>query len=431
MFRLFISAILLLCCFTLSFGQEEEPVILIAATNKVMYISPEGNKPTQILQGALIQPEGMVMIRGNGTATFQFGRHIVQHTGKEAIKLSSLFEKGAGKTSLGFNNRFAEYVEEAFVMAYYSSGDPNAPWSQLATQKGMGDGWTVKGGTRDTLSGATRGTGDGWGVQGGTKDGAKSGDGWGVQGGTKDGAKSGDGWGVTGGTRDTLSGATRGTGDGWTVKGGTRDTLSGATRGTGDGWGVLGGTKNGAKSGDGWGGKGNQIDALQPFGYLSNGAFLFTWSRPAGGAVYIVEIMDRDGKIVQKGSTIDTSLVLNLSPTAFEIGETYTWIVRTNGTNAIRSNALYFEVKPVAERERIVSRVQNTPTYDGSGEVNQQLMLAVGFEDAQWNGDALAHYANAQVVAGKKSVTPKLMHSAFWNRKGVPAKAVSVFNSKK
>jgi hypothetical protein len=420
MFRLFISAFLLLCCFTLSFGQEEEPVILIAATSKVMYTSPEGNKPSQILQGALIQPDGMVRIKGNGTATFQFGRHIVQHTGKEAVKLSSLFEKGAGKTSLGFNNRFAEYVEEAFVMAYYSSGDPNAPWSQLATQKGMGDGWTVKGGTRDTLSGATRGTGDGWTVKGGTRD-------------TLSGATrgTGDGWTVKGGTRDTLSGATRGTGDGWTVKGGTRDTLSGATRGTGDGWGVQGGTKNGAKTGDGWGGTGNQIDALQPFGYLSSGAFLFAWSRPAGAAVYIVEIMDRDGKIVQKGSTSDTSLVLNLSSTAFEIGETYTWIVRTNGTNAIRSNELYFEVKSVEERERIVNRVQNTPTFEGSGEATRPLMLAVGFEDAQWNGDALAHYANAQVVAGKKSVTPKLMHSAFWNRKGVPAKAVSVFNSKK
>ncbi len=351
MIRNLLSILFMLVILTNSWSQQDEdPVILIGATGKVSYTAKPGLNSMAIVPGALVKVDGILSVKGKSTATLQYKRKI-KHVGpNQTIALSELFGMSS-TSSLSFDTKFAGYVEDAFVMAYYTPETGAEPWGQLKKKKGMGDGWGVVGGSRDTT----------------------------------------------------------------------------ARRGTGDGWGVVGG-KAQKSTGDGWGGTGSVIYALQPFGHLAQGNVVFAWSRPAGKPIYIIEITDSNGKLIQKGSTSDTSLVMNLSSTAFEEGETYTWQVRTQGTANARSNELTFQMNSIADRDNILSKTEKTAAFENAPQEVRHLMHAVAMEEKEWYADAIEYYAKAQRMKGSKSATPRLMHSAFWNRRGIPARAVSVYN---
>ncbi|MCO6485938.1 MAG: hypothetical protein J5I41_09225 [Saprospiraceae bacterium] len=260
-------------------AQEAEPVILLSATGKVIYQPPGEGKVIPVYAGALLLPDGKVAVKGKGTATLQFKKSLKKINNRSLQVIADLM--GDGYRSLGFPGTFAEQVEEAFVMAYFSPEDSPLPWSTMRRQKGMGDGWGIKGDTRDTSATVQPGTpGDGWTIKGDTRDTSARvqpgtpGDGWTIKGDTRDTSARvqpgtpGDGWTIKGDTRDTSARVQTGNpGDGWGIKGDTRDTSATVQPGTpGDGWGIKGDTRDTSATvqpgtpGDGWGIKGGTRD---------------------------------------------------------------------------------------------------------------------------------------------------------------------------
>jgi hypothetical protein len=341
--------------------------------------------------------------------------------------LSTLFQKSTSMRRLGFAGDFTTQVENAYQMAYYQPKESDAPWANMGAQKGMGDGWVIRGGSQDTsVTAQSKGTGDGWVIRGGTQDTS-------VTAGSKG---TGDGWGIRGGTQDTsVTAQSKGTGDGWGIRGGSRDTSS-ATVGTvktGDGWGIRGGSRDTSsatvgtvKTGDGWG-EGSSLEPTYPFGHLTYGPTNFEWSGPDGKDFYVVEIKNEEGRSVAKGTTNKKTLTLSLSPDAMEDGATYTWQVRTVGTNSIQSSPLTFMMLNAEAREAVKSRAVKQDIYNQSDAATRLMMEAVAYESAEWYAEAITAYKTAIQLQGKNSNSAKLLYAAFWQRLGLKDQAISSF----
>lgn len=265
----------------------EDPVILLAATGKVMYKSSENARPVQVMPGALLLVGGYISIRGRGDATLQYKKSLRFYEGTNFTLLADVVGAGRSSKILGFPGDFAERVEDAFVIAYYDQDNASSPLYGIKRQKGMGDGWGIKTDTskavvirtgdgwgikKDTSGSVNVRTGDGWGIKSDTSKAVaiRTGDGWGIKGGAGDTSKAvvirtGDGWGIKSDTSQTV--VIR-TGDGWTIKGDTGDTSKAVVIRTGDGWTVKG--VPGVKSAvvmqpivNGWGIKGGPSDTSQ------------------------------------------------------------------------------------------------------------------------------------------------------------------------
>lgn len=382
--KLFLSLAFTMFLSIMVIAQETEPVILVSATAKVMYSSPNDGKTTRVFPGALLLPEGIIFVRGTGTATLQYKRNLVTIVGKEKRTLSTLFPEGTSMRRLGFAGDFTTQVENAYLMAYFQPEESNLPWANLDNQKGMGDGWVKKGDSKDTVV-ATVGT-----------------------------VRTGDGWVKKGDSKDTVV-ATIGTvrtGDGWGIRGGSKDT-SVATVGT-------------IKTGDGWG-DGSSLTPSYPFGHLTYGPTNFEWSGPESNDFYVVEIKNEEGRSVAKGTTNKKTLTLSLSPDAFEDDATYTWQVRTVGTNSVQSSPLTFLLLSSEAREAVKSKAVNQDIYNQSDIATRFLMEAVAYESAEWYADAITAYKTAIQLQGKNSNSAKLLYAAFWQRLGLKEQAISSF----
>lgn len=229
-----------------------------------------------------------------------------------------------------------------------------------------------------------------------------------------------DGWGDVKTTKGTGDGwgdikSTKGTGDGWgDVK---------TTKGTGDGWGDIKTTKG---SGDGWGGKGNKINAIQPYGKVKAGKFRFHWSKPEGNRKYKVEIKDQDGAVIMETTTQDTFWLVDLIPGRFQEGNRYEWKVTTVGEPVLTSNALIFELNNAAGQGAALQRIEKSPLYQqGSADV-RGLMHAISLEREEWYEDAANKYQELQQAnPGNRMI--RLMSAAFWMRQGLKPMAEKAY----
>lgn len=380
--KLFLSLALALFLITFGFAQDSEPVILVSSTAKVMYSSPNNSKTTRVFPGALLLPEGVIYVKGAGTATLQYKRNLVTIVGKEKRALSSLFPEGTSMRRLGFAGDFTTQVENAYQMAYFQPKESNLPWANIDAQKGMGDGWVIRGSSQDTsVTAESKGTGDGWVIRGGSQDTSA----------TAGSKRTGDGWGIRGGSRDTSNAKV-------------------ATMGTGDGW-----------------GDGSSLTPSYPFGHLTYGPTNFEWSGPDGKDFYVVEVKNDEGRPVAKGTTNKKTLTLSLSPEALEDGATYTWQVRTVGTNSVQSSPLTFMMLSSEAREAVKSRAVKQDIYNQSDIATRLLMEAVAYESAEWYAEAITAYKTAIQLQGKRSNSARLLYAAFWQRLGLKDQAISSF----
>jgi hypothetical protein len=160
----FFLALLLLAGYASAlFAQNDEPVIVLSTTGKVFYTAPATAKAVEVFPGALLRPQGTIQVRKKGQVTLQYRKRIIQSNATTPGELATLFQEAGSSRALGFESRFTQAVEDAFVMAYLAD-DPAEPWSRMGNRKGMGDGWGIKGDSRDTSASAPSvGTGDGWG----------------------------------------------------------------------------------------------------------------------------------------------------------------------------------------------------------------------------------------------------------------------------
>jgi hypothetical protein len=231
--------------------------------------------------------------------------------------------------------------------------------------------------------------------------------------GVKSGKNTGDGWGG-GGIVDPPK-----TGDGWGA--GIVDPPK-----TGDGWGREG-IVDPPKTGDGWGGRGQAITAILPFGKIAPGNTVFFWSRPAGRTTFTVQVTDEAGKVVLSHTTRDTFWAVNLVSPGISQGRRYNWQVTT--PEKLASNTMGFEVAPETERAAALKKAENTDLYKNGTEVLRGLLRAVALEDREWYADAAQTYGTVQ-QNHRGHQTARLMHAAFWVRRTLKEKAVSVYGRK-
>jgi hypothetical protein len=472
MYKLFFLTLCLLL--SIQPVSAQEPVILLSATGQVRYQSPEASRATVVLPGALLQPDGQLLVRNKGVATLQYRKSILQFDGRNLTRIRDLFEQ---ETSAGNNTAlartFSQAVEDAFLLAYLHTNDNNKPWGTLHAQKSMGDGWAIAGSNdtrKDTISTVRSGdgwaiagsndtrkdtistvrSGDGWGIAGSndtrkdTISTVRSGDGWGIAGSndtrkdTISTVRSGDGWGIAGSNdtrKDTIS--TVRSGDGWGIAGSNdtrNDTIS--TVRSGDGWGIAGSndtrkdTISTVRSGDGWGIAAQQIKAIKPYGYLSYGTITFRWEDVNNKQLYIVEILNEDNRVLVKGSTNNTFISLNLNAGNLMEGERYRWRVRTPGSTARQSNELFISLQPTQVRAELESNVEQLDLYREATPDAKALILATAYEQAQWYDEAIAAYERAIQLQGKKGQSARLMYAAFWERWGDTSAAIQAFRMK-
>jgi hypothetical protein len=406
MYKLFFLTLCLLL--SIQPVSAQEPVILLSATGQVRYQSPEASRATVVLPGALLQPDGQLLVRNKGVATLQYRKSILQFDGRNLTRIRDLFEQ---ETSAGNNTAlartFSQAVEDAFLLAYLHTNDNNKPWGTLHAQKSMGDGWAIAGSNdtrKDTIS--TVRSGDGWAIAG-SNDTRKD---------TISTVRSGDGWGIAG-SNDTR-----------------KDTIS--TVRSGDGWGIAGSndtrkdTISTVRSGDGWGIAAQQIKAIKPYGYLSYGTITFRWEDVNNKQLYIVEILNEDNRVLVKGSTNNTFISLNLNAGNLMEGERYRWRVRTPGSTARQSNELFISLQPTQVRAELESNVEQLDLYREATPDAKALILATAYEQAQWYDEAIAAYERAIQLQGKKGQSARLMYAAFWERWGDTSAAIQAFRMK-
>lgn len=218
---------------------------------------------------------------------------------------------------------------------------------------------------------------------------------------------AGDGWG-------TIT-SKKGAGDGW-------GTIT-SKKGAGDGWGTIT-SKKGA--GDGWGGKGKTINSIAPFGKIRPGSKLFQWSKPEGAQNYQLEIKNSKGDVIQKMTTQDTFLTLNLDPAQFKEGQQYVWQV---SSGALKSNPLALEIGTSQSLSSALQKAEMAESYAKNTATIQGLMRGVALEQGEWFGDAAQVYRDLQKSEPNNLLT-KLMHAAFWMRNGPKPMAEQAFNMK-
>jgi hypothetical protein len=422
----FFLALLLLAGYASAlFAQNDEPVIVLSTTGKVFYTAPATAKAVEVFPGALLRPQGTIQVRKKGQVTLQYRKRIIQSNATTPGELATLFQEAGSSRALGFESRFTQAVEDAFVMAYLAD-DPAEPWSRMGNRKGMGDGWGIKGDSRDTSASApTVRTGDGWTIKGDSRDTSASAP-----------VRTGDGWGIKGDSRDTSASAPVRTGDGWGIKGDSRDTSASAPVRTGDGWGIKGDSRDTSASapsvgtGDGWGGGQTELKAVYPFGLISAGEAVFHWTGTNGKETCVVEVLDQEGRTRAKGTSTSSPLRLQLSETQFEEGETYVWRVRVPGVAARSSQSLSLKFTGPQARAAVLERVGNSAIYASSTADVQALMRATALVQAECYGDAIAEFQLAENLQGKTGQSARLMQAAFWKSLGLQEAAISGFARK-
>ncbi|MEZ4927370.1 MAG: hypothetical protein R3A50_13915 [Saprospiraceae bacterium] len=229
-------------------------------------------------------------------------------------------------------------------------------------------------------------------------------DGWGN---IEEGKGNGDGWG------NIEEG--KGNGDGWgNIEEG---------KGNGDGWGNI---EEGKGNGDGWGGKGADVVSIQPYGKIMPKSVRFYWSKPAGKNTYNFMLKDDSGKVVFESTVPDTFLVVDLSKPLFKAGAKYHWNVSTKSDDPVESNTMIIEIGDKAGMDKAMGDAKDGDLYAKSAGNIQLVMQAVALESNSWFDEAAKLYEKAQKMDSKDTYV-KLMHSAFWVRRGLKAKAREVY----
>jgi hypothetical protein len=328
----------LIACLALAVhAQQPMPVILISASGKVVYTSPDSKKTQKAITGAVLKREGEIKLSKNTSVTLYCDGKFVDKSGKGDLKLTDIFPIGNSTGKNNFDLTFGDYTLAAFLMAANTS-DKRDGWGGIGDKSGTGDGWG--------------GIGD----------------------------KSG----------------------------------------TGDGWGGIG-DKSG--TGDGWGGKGADVTAIQPFGRLLPEMVRFYWSKPAGNDAFRVEIRDKNNQLLLETTTKDTFWVIDLKNGVLKPGIKYDWTVMTD---TIRSNTMTIEIGDQAARDKALLDVNKGELFKKSPPTIQTLMHAIALETNGWYEEASRKCQQAQ-NAEPKNVYVKLMHAAFWVRRGLKPKARGVY----
>ncbi len=179
--------LLILGCFLLSsalLAQSSSPVVLIASSGKLRYQSPNSKKAMKVVDGAVLQAEGQLLLKPGSEATLFQNSHFATLKTAGKMPLTAPFVGvDPDEALLNFELTYSSFVMAA-VQAAASDENQEAAWGGIKTSSKTGDGW---GGIKTGVK-----TGDGW---GGIKTSSKTGDGWGN---IRTGSKTGDGWGGKG-----------------------------------------------------------------------------------------------------------------------------------------------------------------------------------------------------------------------------------------
>ena len=191
-----------------------------------------------------------------------------------------------------------------------------------------------------------------------------------------------------------------------------------------DAW---GGIRTSTGTGDGWGGQGTKIFAIQPMGKILPQATVFRWSRPAGNPTYRLQLKDENGQVRLETSTRDTAFSVDLSQAVFSGAGRIEWQVAAEGNDGMVSNPLFISFATPADIAAALAQAQTAPTYANSTPTVQQLMEAIALERKDFFDAAAQRYQEVQ-RADSRSEMVRLMHAAFWLRHGMKSMATAVYN---
>ena len=137
-------------------------------------------------------------------------------------------------------------------------------------------------------------------------------------------------------------------------------------------------------------------------------------------------LKDDSGKVVFESTVPDTFLVVDLSKPSFKAGAKYHWNVSTKSDDPVESNTMIIEIGDKAGMDKAMGDAKDGDLYAKSAGNIQLVMQAVALESNSWFDEAAKLYEKAQKMDSKDTYV-KLMHSAFWVRRGLKAKAREVY----
>lgn len=193
-----------------------------------------------------------------------------------------------------------------------------------------------------------------------------------------------------------------------------------------------GGSKGGGPGagGDGYGEKGNKIYPIRPFGGKVVGpAINFSWSKLAGEKSYLFELFDANGQKVYEAKVNGTSTLLNVKTLNLKVGVEYDWWVKSASNISNTSSRTTFTIVETDIRERVSQRAKKLKAFNQGDLVQQVLLQAVAFDNAELYYDADATFQKLLKLK-PKNVMAKKMYAAFLHKHGFKPLAEKVYKVK-